>query len=111
MRADKKVPVPRKDPPPMTTCMGVTLSPRAARFYTWLADCGIGLSSFSTDDAVLGALSKLEAAHGALLSMLLSEPGADWPAYGTLDQVLGDLETLMRRVPANRVPASNAGRS
>jgi hypothetical protein len=90
--------------------MGVTLSPRAARFYTWLNECGVGLTSFSTDVCVAAAMPRLEAAHGALLSMMLSEPGADWPAFGTLDQVLGDLETLMRRTPANRVPASNAGR-
>lgn len=106
----KNFPLPRRNPPEMRTSYAdVVMSPRAARFYTWLRDCGIHLTSFSTDDCVKRELANLQRAHAALLRMMLSGDGEDLPEL-IIEQVIGDLETLMRRVPENRVPATNKGR-
>lgn len=79
---------------------------RFRRFWQW---CGreTGMSSFSTDYSIESRIADLTALHADLTAVIASGPWS--PAYATaVEDVLSDLETVMRRRPAARIDAMNA---
>lgn len=79
-----------------TTPQQVPMSPRMARVYGFLQGRGINLTPFSTDQMVLGFLPRLNAVLAEVTKAPM-EPGRR--------DMIVDLETIMRRVPAARVGA------
>lgn len=101
---------PQKHPAAMRTPSGVQMSDRAARIYGWLNARGISLTTFSTDDCVERCYPALQAAHADLTKLLGLLVGAgrsgDLPSDVELDAMVRDLESIMSRRPAARVPGA-----
>lgn len=85
------------------TAHGATMSPRMHRFARWNQENGTGISDWSTDTMVQVVLPKLtqllEREKAALFSLPMGSE------YATIQaELVRDIEGLMQRVPANRVP-------
>lgn len=91
------------------TAHGATMSPRMERFYRWCDDNGVGISDWSTDTMVQAVLPKLQSLlvierDTVLLGM---EPGT--PEATIQAELVRDIEGIMNRVPANRLPTTAGG--
>jgi hypothetical protein len=101
-------PLPLLNPPALLTPHGQKMSVRQARLYQWLRARGVSLTPFSTDANVAGQLDALGAAR-AQLSNLVRPAGASGPLpESILGELIGDLDTIMRRVPSARVTRATA---
>lgn len=89
----------------MKNVMGVEMSPRAERIYSWLAQKGTGIHQFSTDQCVQNNWNKLCELRD-LLEKAQNTPTEPYLDNLTLQQVQDmavDLRNIMRRLPKNRV--------
>ena len=86
----------------MKNPMGLEMSPRAERIYSWLNKRGIPLTQWSTDQCVQQWWGKLQDAA----QLLQSDKPDEFLDNLPVDQVQAmerDLQAIMRRLPSQRI--------